>query len=1437
MKKLLSLSLAIVMLLSCVLGQTVFTIAAGDAVDYNDAPYAGVYAVSSNVATTVTTEIGSVTNLAAGETGYIYLVKGANDVNITNGATLTITDLDDNGLEYLSQVNIPTEPVLFGQEDEVASNLYKTLVPGESYTFTYTPSQGLNGIVYPYLYFSDTVENTYEVTSDTGFITTIYKPNGYASSLAWSDAARAETALLYIRSGAQEITIKNIGSNTGMLNSIKIHSVGEYQDFHGVADLTPLTLAQLNPTPEPTAEPTSTPEPTMAPDTVSYKTEAAGVYEVTSDVDVVLESELGSKAELAAGETGYIYLVRGSNKIATSDLTAELTFTALENNGLDYLDQITEGTLPKISGQEDLVSSAMNKELAPGETYTFTYTPSKGMAGLAYPYIFMSDTNESTIRVVSDTGFYVDIMKPAGNQGTLCWADAAREDFEFLYIKAGTNVFSIENIGANPVTLATINIHSAGELKDHATWGSQITLDNLKVYTEEFPTIDYGYFPEGWDGTLENHPDYNADAEIAYLDAFTPNMSSEEGVEVYGTDFGWGDTSPEVMNKGQAEGVYLPAGSYMTFTLDNVPYAGTYTAMIRVGNASGQTANVLMSNNIDGEDYYADFPVPNGANWIWAWSYGLGIDDFMYLQEGTNHITVYNQGPGGVVYYNNSFGALNNQEDYFQYVGTSGNENGSDPEGWIGHTSSWPDWKNGMDWNNGEVYDSQAYGVCNTALTYDTLNYMPPYTDNGVLLSDKAWMKYTVYAPQSGMYLAVADATGNTLHIETDTGNYADFEAGSTVGQYIYLEEGDNLITATGNNGCVFNYVEFYPLNNSEDYESQKQNNQVIPTEPFDLTLSPNQDMKSADGYWYAYTYDLEENAIVQGAGSVVKYEMDVMFPGIYRVQARIGGTTDPANLPIVTIDTDGGDGYRANLSTVEVQDQGEWRSTDANGNYQYVYLKEGINHVEITAGSTHHVLWGVEFKLLTEEEKATITIDDCMLTPPKPIVINPYTDSITANGSKYDYWLTNAGAPVLGSSIGCQLLAGCWQRFEVTAKVAGTYQISTTANVYNDATTILVETKDSVGKVQYTEASGGYYKNTTGGYITLQEGVNSVWVRNDGPGWVYLQSITLNYVEDTSEIAPGTFVQAHNYIGRNEDITLIPEYTVRNNYYGIHVANANDATANTLTYQYKVNIPADDYYGIVMTGTVPLTPMVTVTLSDGVNDDIVMVDGELPFFGNENQAASVTITSDKAYLAAGEYTMTFTLTENSDAGTVTEMMTHVHGFEFTTLTRQDLFLAAMQSAETTADIKATLESFRDVLTSDITATPDTDFIYPEYAYSALLNCSMLETGAYETYEDVKTAYDFAKNMISAADDGSGNLVYTVQVGDWNEVNTTVLVAVYTGENHDQLYMMGEGYLDYTEANGVYVPVEATLYDYIPESGDVIKVFIWDSFEGLKPVF
>ena len=113
----------------------------------------------------------------------------------------------------------------------------------------------------------------------------------------------------------------------------------------------------------------------------------------------------------------------------------------------------------------------------------------------------------------------------------------------------------------------------------------------------------------------------------------------------------------------------------------------------------------------------------------------------------------------------------------------------------------------------------------------------------------------------------------------------------------------------------------------------------------------------------------------------------------------------------------------------------------------------------------------------------------------------------------------------------------------------------------------------------------------------------------------------------------------------------------------------------------------------------------------------------------------------------------------------------------------------------------------------------------------------MLPSGSYETYDDVKAAYDFAKNMISVSDDGSGNLVYNVQVADWNP-EATVVVAVYSGE---KLYMLGDGYLTqdsvYADENILYVTVEAVLWDYIPEVDDEIKVFIWDSFDGLKPIF
>ena len=416
------------------------------------------------------------------------------------------------------------------------------------------------------------------------------------------------------------------------------------------------------------------------------------------------------------------------------------------------------------------------------------------------------------------------------------------------------------------------------------------------------------------------------------------------------------------------------------------------------------------------------------------------------------------------------------------------------------------------------------------------------------------------------------------------------------------------------------------------------------------------------------------------------------------------------------------------------------------------------------------------------------------------------------------------------------ELVSGEWQRFELTAKTAGYYQVSTTAAVYNGDATINIETDTSIATTRHV-ASPDNYRTFAGDYVYLNEGVNNVWVQNMGPGFFYLKEVAFTYVEDASTVIPRLFVPGHKFIGASDNALEIPGYTVRNDYYGVHVGNVKDAVATTETLQYSITIPQDDYYDLMMTGTVPLAPRATITLSDGVNEDIVLVDDLLPNFGNQNETATLTLTPCKVYVPAGEYTMTFTFTENNDVGTGdSEMLSHIHGFELTSLNRQDLLFAAMQSAENTSDIKDALEEYADVLEEAIGANVETDFIYPEYAYNALLNCVMLPNGMYESYEDVLTAYDFAKNMISVADDGTGNMVYTVQVGDWNPVGTTVIVAVDT--SFSALEYIGEGYLEYDEQTYSYVPVEVVLEGYIPEEGaDIVKVFIWDSFDGLKPVF
>lgn len=222
---------------------------------------------------------------------------------------------------------------------------------------------------------------------------------------------------------------------------------------------------------------------TAADTNKTYNASYAGVYKVTSDKAVTVTSELGGKATLTAGETEYIYLLKGVNNLMVNNASANLTFTGLPNNGMDYFNQVTISKEPVISGQEDLVKKGINKTLAPGESYTVTYTPSKGLAGLVYPYIYFTDSNENVFRITSDTGFYADILKPIGLHNTLACADVASDDLEMLYVRSSANTITITNIGKQMGVVGNISFHSVGELAT-MKWKDQLNVANLKPIIE-----------------------------------------------------------------------------------------------------------------------------------------------------------------------------------------------------------------------------------------------------------------------------------------------------------------------------------------------------------------------------------------------------------------------------------------------------------------------------------------------------------------------------------------------------------------------------------------------------------------------------------------------------------------------------------------------------------------------------------------------------------------------------------------------------------------------------------------------------------------------------------------------------------------------------------------------------------------------------------------
>lgn len=269
----------------------------------------------------------------------------------------------------------------------------------------------------------------------------------------------------------------------------------------------------------------------------TYQAPYAGVYQVTSDQAVSVTSELGAKATLSAGETKYIYLLKGANTLTVNNASANLAFTGLVDNGMEFFDDVLIDKEPLISSQEDSVKNGINKTLAPGESYTVTYTLSKGKAGLVYPYIYFTDSNENIFRITTDTGFYADIFKPSGLHNTLACADAANDDLELLYVRRGANTITITNIGKQIGVVGNISIHSAGELAT-MKWKDQLNVANLKpiIESDTFSEITLNDKAKTATVSFTNYNTADDGQVLLVLASYNNNQMTAVNVTVIDTD-------------------------------------------------------------------------------------------------------------------------------------------------------------------------------------------------------------------------------------------------------------------------------------------------------------------------------------------------------------------------------------------------------------------------------------------------------------------------------------------------------------------------------------------------------------------------------------------------------------------------------------------------------------------------------------------------------------------------------------------------------------------------------------------------------------------------------------------------------------------------------------------------------------------------------------
>ena len=223
-----------------------------------NAPYAGVYQVTSDKDVTVTNETGHTVTLTAGETSFFYLIKGDNNITMSDSsAKLTFTAIANNGMNHLADVEA-------GDFKIVQNHVYydkATLVPANgSAEITVTLTESGMYYLSPQIN-ADATNLAIQIETDTG----LYGAPTH-DRYGWCHYdGDGLVQYAYLRAGTNTVKLVNNNNSAMTIDQVRFSKTSNY-----VVGLTWENVKVIPYELPGELTPTDAPVPTDAPDTITY---------------------------------------------------------------------------------------------------------------------------------------------------------------------------------------------------------------------------------------------------------------------------------------------------------------------------------------------------------------------------------------------------------------------------------------------------------------------------------------------------------------------------------------------------------------------------------------------------------------------------------------------------------------------------------------------------------------------------------------------------------------------------------------------------------------------------------------------------------------------------------------------------------------------------------------------------------------------------------------------------------------------------------------------------------------------------------------------------------------------------------------------------------------------------------------------------------------